>query len=96
LQVRDRTVVELVRSALAGSGVAPSHLVLEITEGVLIDKPDVPTSVSATLPVDNLKIDKNFVAAFAPPVVGSSGMQGFPFARPAPAEAPTSFLAQAK
>jgi EAL domain-containing protein (putative c-di-GMP-specific phosphodiesterase class I) len=92
LQVRDRTVVELVRSALAGSGVAPSHLVLEITEGVLIDKPDVPTSVSATLPVDNLKIDKNFV----PPVVGSSGMQGFPFARPAPAEAPTSFLAQAK
>jgi len=95
LQVRDRTVVELVRSALAGSG-APSHLVLEITEGVLIDKPDVPTSVSATLPVDNLKIYKNFVAAFAPPVVGSSGMQGFPFARPAPAEAPTSFLAQAK
>jgi EAL domain-containing protein (putative c-di-GMP-specific phosphodiesterase class I) len=40
LQVRDRTIVDIVRSALAESGVAPSRLVLEITEGVLIDDPD--------------------------------------------------------
>jgi EAL domain-containing protein (putative c-di-GMP-specific phosphodiesterase class I) len=40
LQVRDSTIVDMVRSALAASGVAPSRLVLEITEGVLIDNPD--------------------------------------------------------
>jgi predicted signal transduction protein with EAL and GGDEF domain len=40
LQVRDRTIVDTVRSALTESGVAPSRLVLEITEGVLIDDPD--------------------------------------------------------
>ena len=40
LQVRDRTIVDLVRSALAESAIAPSRLVLEITEGVLIDNPD--------------------------------------------------------
>jgi len=40
LQVRDSTIVEMVRSALAESGVTPSRLALEITEGVLIDNPD--------------------------------------------------------
>ena len=40
LQVRDRGIVELVRSALAESGVPPQRLMLEITEGVLIDNPD--------------------------------------------------------
>ncbi len=40
LQVRDRGIIDLVRSALAESGVAPSRLILEITEGVLIDNPD--------------------------------------------------------
>ena len=40
LQVRDRGIVELVRTALAESGVPPSRLMLEITEGVLIDNPD--------------------------------------------------------
>jgi diguanylate cyclase (GGDEF)-like protein len=40
LQVRDGTIVELVRSALVESGVSPGRLVLEITEGVLIDNPD--------------------------------------------------------
>ena len=40
LQVRDSTVVDMVRLALVESGVAPSRLVLEITEGVLIDNPD--------------------------------------------------------
>ena len=40
LQVRNRAIVEVVRQALAESGVAPSRLVLEITEGVLIDNPE--------------------------------------------------------
>ena len=40
LQVRNRAIVEVVRRALAESGVAPSRLVLEITEGVLIDNPE--------------------------------------------------------
>ncbi|HEY6023636.1 MAG TPA: GGDEF domain-containing phosphodiesterase [Pseudolabrys sp.] len=40
LQVRDATIVNMVRSALAESSVVPSRLVLEITEGVLIDNPD--------------------------------------------------------
>jgi diguanylate cyclase (GGDEF)-like protein len=40
LQVRDRTIVDLVRSALEESGVAPSRLMLEITEGVLVDNPE--------------------------------------------------------
>jgi EAL domain-containing protein (putative c-di-GMP-specific phosphodiesterase class I) len=40
LQVRNPGIVEVVRQALAESGVAPSRLVLEITEGVLIDNPE--------------------------------------------------------
>ncbi|MBI1204806.1 MAG: EAL domain-containing protein [Rhodopseudomonas sp.] len=40
LQVRDRRIVDLVRSALDESGVPPTRLMLEITEGVLIDNPD--------------------------------------------------------
>jgi len=40
VQVRDASIVDLVRDALAESGVPPSRLVLEITEGVLIDNPE--------------------------------------------------------
>ena len=40
LQVRDGSIVEVVRSALEDSGVPPSRLMLEITEGVLVDNPD--------------------------------------------------------
>ncbi len=40
LQIRDDGLVELVRTAMADSGIAASRLVLEITEGVLIDDPD--------------------------------------------------------
>jgi len=40
LQVRDRGIIDVVRAALAESGVPPSRLILEITEGVLIDNPD--------------------------------------------------------
>lgn len=37
LQVRDSGIVDLVRAALKESGLPPSRLILEITEGVLID-----------------------------------------------------------
>lgn len=40
LQARDRGIVDIVRSALRDSGVAHTRLVLEITEGVLIDNPE--------------------------------------------------------
>ncbi|HET7849213.1 MAG TPA: EAL domain-containing protein [Pseudolabrys sp.] len=40
LQVRDRAIIDLVRDTLAQTGVHPSRLMLEITEGVLIDNPD--------------------------------------------------------
>jgi diguanylate cyclase (GGDEF)-like protein len=40
VQVRDPALVEFVSDTLARNGVAPSRLVLEVTEGVLIDNPD--------------------------------------------------------
>src|SRR6185437_5157523 len=40
LQVRGSGIVELVRGVLAETGVPPSRLILEITEGVLIDNPE--------------------------------------------------------
>ena len=40
LQARDRGIVDVVRDALRESGIANPRLVLEITEGVLIDNPE--------------------------------------------------------
>jgi len=40
LQVHDRSIVDLVRTTLVETGVHPNRLMLEITEGVLIDDPD--------------------------------------------------------
>ena len=40
VQMRDRGLVALVAATLAQTGIAPSRVVLEITEGVLIDDPD--------------------------------------------------------
>ncbi len=157
LQVRDATIVNMVRSALAESGVAPSRLVLEITEGVLIDNPDEMVKRIKDLhglgvrvalddfgsgysnlgylqrfPLDKLKIDKSFVAALGRSsnggviiqaivalgralglsvlvegvetehqrvllrLAGCDEMQGFLFAKPAPAKAIDKLLAQAK
>ncbi|HET9686914.1 MAG TPA: bifunctional diguanylate cyclase/phosphodiesterase, partial [Pseudolabrys sp.] len=157
LQVRDSTIVDMVRSALAESGVAPSRLVLEITEGVLIDNPDEMVrrindlhalGVRVALddfgsgysnlgylqrfPLDKLKIDKSFVAALGRSsnggviihaivalaralglsvlvegvetehqrvllrLAGCDEMQGFLFARPAPAKAIDKLLVQAR
>ncbi len=39
LQIRDRRLVELVGAVMAETGVAPSQVVLEVTEGVFIDNP---------------------------------------------------------
>jgi diguanylate cyclase (GGDEF)-like protein len=157
LQVRDPSIVDMVRSALAESGVAPSRLVLEITEGVLIHDPDEMVKrindlhalgVRVALddfgsgysnlaylqrfPLDKLKIDRSFVAALGRSsndgviiqaivalgralglsvlvegvetehqrvllrLAGCDEMQGFLFARPAPAKAIDKLLVQAK
>jgi diguanylate cyclase (GGDEF)-like protein len=44
MQVRDRKFVDLVAAALAESMMPPARLVLEVTEGVLIDNPEVAKS----------------------------------------------------
>jgi diguanylate cyclase (GGDEF)-like protein len=157
LQVRDASIVELVRSALVESGVPPSRLMLEITEGVLIDNPDEMLKRIEDLhalgvrialddfgsgysnlgylqrfPLDKLKIDRSFVNALGNSssggvivqaivalgralglsvlaegveteqqrvllrLAGCDEMQGFLFARPAPAKAIDRLLAQPK
>lgn len=40
VQVRDPGLIDQIGTLLRDSGVAPSRLVLEVTEGVLMDKPD--------------------------------------------------------
>jgi len=157
VQVRDHGIVDLVRSALAESGVPPQRLMLEITEGVLIDNPDEmlkriedlhALGVGIALddfgsgysnlgylqrfPLDKLKIDRSFVATLGQSanggvivqaivalgralglsvlvegveteeqrvllrLAGCDEMQGFLFARPAPANAIDKLLAQGK
>jgi len=44
LQVRDRAFIDLVAAVLKETGFEPSRLVLEMTESVLIDKPDETTA----------------------------------------------------
>jgi EAL domain-containing protein (putative c-di-GMP-specific phosphodiesterase class I) len=39
LQIRDRWLVDLVAAIMAETGIASSRVVLEVTEGVLIDNP---------------------------------------------------------
>jgi predicted signal transduction protein with EAL and GGDEF domain len=157
LQVRDASIVELVRSALADSGMPPARLMLEITEGVLIENPDEMLKRIEDLhrlgvrialddfgsgysnlgylqrfPLDKLKIDKSFVSALGQSanggvivqaivalgralglsvlvegveteqqrvllrLAGCDEMQGFLFARPAPAKAIDRLLAQSR
>jgi diguanylate cyclase (GGDEF)-like protein len=44
MQVRDRKFVDLVAAVLAESRIPPARLVLEVTEGVLIDNPEAAKS----------------------------------------------------
>jgi diguanylate cyclase (GGDEF)-like protein len=157
VQVRDGTIVDVVRSALAESGVSPGRLVLEITEGVLIDNPDEMVKRIKDLhelgvrvalddfgsgysnlgylqrfPLDKIKIDQSFVAALGRSsnggviiqamvalgralglsvlvegvetehqrvllrLAGCDEMQGFLFAKPAPASAIDVLLEKAR
>jgi diguanylate cyclase (GGDEF)-like protein len=156
LQVRDRGIVDFVRNCLGEAGVAPSRLILEITEGVLIENPDEvrkriqdlrAIGVRVALddfgsgysslgylqrfPFDKLKIDRSFVASLGRSsnggvivqaivalgralgvavvvegveteeqrvllrLAGCDEMQGFLFAKPAPAQAIDKLLAKA-
>ena len=146
LQLRDRSIVDGVRTALRETGIAPQRLMLEVTEGVLIDNPEEMVKRIEALRAlgvrialddfgsgysnlgylqrfhfDKLKIDKSFVASLGHSanggvivqaivalgralgvtvlvegveteeqrvllrLAGCEEMQGFLFARPAPA-----------
>jgi EAL domain-containing protein (putative c-di-GMP-specific phosphodiesterase class I) len=56
VQVRDPALCELVGDALRQSGIAPSRLVLEITEGVLIDDPEAAKAPLAALRARGVKL----------------------------------------
>jgi diguanylate cyclase (GGDEF)-like protein len=55
-QMRDRGLVGLVAAVLADTGLAPSRLMLEITEGVLIENPDEAKERLAQLRALGVKI----------------------------------------
>ncbi len=155
LQIRDRWLVDLVGAVMAETGIAAARVVLEVTEGILIDNPqqaqtrlealralgvsialdDFGTGYSSLsylqkFPFDRLKIDRAFVASLGTTantgaiiqsivtlghalgmtvlaegietdeqrvllrLAGCDEMQGFLFARPAPAAEIDKVLAQ--
>ncbi|MFZ1922220.1 MAG: bifunctional diguanylate cyclase/phosphodiesterase [Xanthobacteraceae bacterium] len=156
VQIRSRSLVDLMSRVVAETGIAASRVVLEVTEGVLIDDPEETQArlealralgVSTALddfgtgysslnylqkfPFDRLKIDRSFVASLGTTgnagaiiqsivtlghalgmkvlaegvetneqrvllrLAGCDEMQGFLFAKAAPAESIDKILARA-
>jgi EAL domain-containing protein (putative c-di-GMP-specific phosphodiesterase class I) len=56
VQVRDRKFVDLVAAALAQTGIPPARLMLEVTEGVLIENPEAARSSLDDLRALGLKL----------------------------------------
>jgi predicted signal transduction protein with EAL and GGDEF domain len=76
VQVRDPALCELVADALRQSGIAPSRLVLEITEGVLIDDPEAAKARLAALRARGVKLAlDDFGAGYS----SLTYLQRFPF-----------------
>jgi len=157
VQVRDRRIVDLVREVLEETGIEASRLMLEITEGVLIDNPEQMIERIAELHAlgvrialddfgagysnlgylqrfafDKLKVDRSFVSALGRSpnagviiqaivalgralgvtvlvegveteeqrvllrLAGCDEMQGFLFAKPAPAKSIDRLISQRK
>jgi len=78
LQIRDRAIVDLVGAVMAETGVASSRVVLEVTEGVLIDNPEEALARLEALQALGVSIAlDDFGTGFS----SLSYLQKFPFGR---------------
>jgi diguanylate cyclase (GGDEF)-like protein len=78
VQIRDPHLVDLVGAVMAETGIAPSRVVLEMTEGILIDDPDETQARLEALQALGVSIAlDDFGAGFS----SLSYLQKFPFQR---------------